>query len=70
MEQSRSENFERLAAKRTRLAVDAARKLGNLSNTRYYEYDASDVERMFIEVEGELERSRARFEEEMSRGAR
>lgn len=70
MEQSKAENFERIAAKRTRLAVDAARKLGNLSNTQYYEYDASDVERMFMEVEDELERSRARFEEAMSRGAR
>ena len=67
---SKAENFERLAAKRTRLAVDAARKIGNLANTAYYEYDASDVERMFLEVEGELERSRARLEEAMSRGAR
>ena len=37
------ENFVRLAEGRTQLALDAIRKIGNLSNSRAYEYTDADV---------------------------
>jgi len=40
------EKFVRLAEGRTQAALDAIRKLGNLSNARAYEYDAADVKKI------------------------
>lgn len=40
------EKFIRLAEGRTQSALDAIRKLGNLSNSRAYEYDDADVKKI------------------------
>ena len=40
------EKFIRLAEGRTQSALDAIRKLGNLSNRRAYEYSDSDVRKI------------------------
>lgn len=40
------EKFVRLAEGRTQSALDAIRKLGNLSNARAYEFEADDVKRI------------------------
>ncbi|WP_253196352.1 hypothetical protein [Roseovarius sp. PS-C2] len=40
------EKFVRLAEGRTQSALDAIRKLGNLSNRRAYEYSDSDVKKI------------------------
>ena len=37
------EKFVKLAEGRTQLALDAIRKIGNLSNSRTYEYTDADV---------------------------
>ena len=50
--------------------MEAVRKLGNLSNTSYYEYDAASVERMFADIDVEMGRAKSRFEEALGRGAR
>ena len=42
-ESDKRENFVRLAEGRTQLALDAIRKIGNLSNSRAYEYTDADV---------------------------
>ena len=58
MEEKR-EKFVRLAEGRTRTALDAIRKIGNLSNKRAYEYDDQDVKkiiRALREATNELER--------------
>lgn len=39
-------NFVRLAEGRTQIALDAIRKLGNLSNRRAYEFNDSDVKKI------------------------
>ena len=39
-------NFVRLAEGRTQIALDAIRKLGNLSNRRAYEFDDADVRKI------------------------
>lgn len=40
------DKFVRLAEGRTQSALDAIRKLGNLSNRRAYEYDDADVKKI------------------------
>ena len=53
------EKFVKLAEGRTRTALDAIRKIGNLSNKRAYEYDEKDVKKIIKalrEATGELER--------------
>ncbi len=40
------ENFVRLAEGRTQLALDAIRKLGNLSNRRAYEFNDADIRKI------------------------
>ena len=53
------EKFVRLAESRTQSALDAIRKIGNLSNRRAYEYDASDIKKItkaLRDATNELER--------------
>lgn len=53
------EKFVRLAEGRTQSALDAIRKLGNLSNRRAYEYDDADVKKIIKvlrDATGEIER--------------
>ena len=53
------EKFVKLAEGRTRTALDAIRKIGNLSNKRAYEYDEQDVKkivRALREATSDLER--------------
>ncbi len=40
------EKFVRLAEGRTQLALDAIRKIGNLSNQRAYDYENSDIKKI------------------------
>ena len=42
----RRENFVRLAEGRTQIALDAIRKLGNLSNKRAYEFTEADIRKI------------------------
>jgi hypothetical protein len=53
------EKFVRLAEGRTQSALDAIRKLGNLSNRRAYEYSESDVKKIvkaLRDATGDIER--------------
>lgn len=43
---SKRDNFVRLAEGRTQIALDAIRKLGNLSNKRAYEYTDADIRKI------------------------
>lgn len=53
------EKFVKLAEGRTSTALDAIRKIGNLSNRRAYQYDDQDVKKIvkaLREAVGDLER--------------
>jgi hypothetical protein len=43
---NKREKFVKLAEGRTQAALDAIRKIGNLSNKRAYEFDDSDVKKI------------------------
>nr|WP_250808845.1 hypothetical protein [Neorhizobium tomejilense] len=40
------EKFVKLAEGRTQLALEAVRKIGNLSNRRAYEFDEGDIKKI------------------------
>lgn len=46
MSDDKREKFIRLAEGRTQSALDAIRKLGNLSNRRAYEYSEADIKKI------------------------
>ena len=53
------EKFVRLAEGRTQSALDAIRKIGNLSNRRAYDYDDADIKKIIKtlrEATNEVER--------------
>ena len=53
------EKFVRLAERRTQSALEAIRKIGNLSNQRAYDYDDADIKkiiRALREATNEVER--------------
>ncbi|WP_246721323.1 hypothetical protein [Rhizobium sp. BK226] len=56
---SKREKFVKLAEGRTQAALDAIRKIGNLSNRRAYEFDDGDVKKIvkaLRDAASELER--------------
>ena len=58
----RHEKFMSLAEARTSKAMKQIRLIGNLSNKSSYEYNEDEVTAIFIALEAELGRARARFD--------
>ena len=56
------EKFVRLANKRTNKVLEALRVLGNLSNQKTYDYESTDVRKIFKAIDDELKRIKALFE--------
>ncbi len=61
MDNTKEENFKRLAEKRTQKIIDTLQLLGNLSNTSNYSYTDKQVEHIFGAIESELKIQRAKF---------
>jgi hypothetical protein len=56
------EKFVRLANKRTNKVLESLRVLGNLSSRKRYDYESSDVKKIFKAIDDELKRIKALFE--------
>lgn len=54
--------FRELAASRTDKALEAIERLGNLSNTQLYEWDAAEVKKIMKALRDEVSRVEARFD--------
>jgi len=61
MSETRREKFNRLATYRTNAVLDKIRILGNLSNRSNYDYDESDVKKIFGAIEEQIRLLKARF---------
>jgi hypothetical protein len=57
----KSDNFRRLASKRTDSALKMIRSIGKLSNTGHYEYSDDDVNRIYGALRQELDEMKAKF---------
>lgn len=60
--ESKKARFKRLAKSRGDRLIREINLLGNLSNTKNYEFDAEDVIALFEPIEAELKEVRARFD--------
>ena len=61
-QESRHERFVRLAESRTQRAIDSIRLIGNLANTSNYEYNESEVRKIFKALEEETRLTREKFQ--------
>ncbi len=55
------DRFKRLATARTNIVLKRLKILGNCSNRNIYEYDESDVDKIFFEVERKVKETKAKF---------
>lgn len=63
IKETKRDKFVRLAEQRVNNILEQFRKLGNLSNTKNYEYDEEDVEKIFKELNKTLRKTKALFNE-------
>ena len=59
--EEKSKKFKLLAEKRTERILDDLRLLGNLSNTSNYEFDETDVDKIFTAIELEVGNTKSLF---------
>ncbi|MCF3946221.1 hypothetical protein AiwAL_01580 [Acidiphilium sp. AL] len=63
MARDKSEAFRRLAENRTNEALDAIRKIGNLSNRGNYSFAPAQVGKIFAALRAALDSAEKRFDE-------
>ena len=62
--------FEKVASGRVQRILDTLQLIQNCSNRNNYEYDESDVERMFTETNTAVKDAHAAFNKELNRTKR
>lgn len=60
--------FRELAEKRTNNAIEAIRRIGNLSNRQLYEYEASEVKKILKALRDSVSEVETRFASPQGRG--
>ena len=58
----KKDKFKELAEKRVTRLIKDIRLIGNLSNTRNYEYESEDVKKIFLAIDKEIKLIKVRFE--------
>lgn len=59
--ESNHDRFVRLASSRLSVIKDKLHVLSNLSNRRHYEFSRAEVDKLFADIEDEVQRTRAKF---------
>jgi len=59
--ETKRDKFVRLAEQRVNLILEQFRKLGNLSNSKNYDYNEEDVKNIFSELNKALKRTKNLF---------
>jgi hypothetical protein len=62
--ETKRERFVRLATRRTNEVMDKLRILGGCANKRMYDYDESDVRKIFRAIDDEVRRVKGLFTED------
>jgi hypothetical protein len=58
---NKRERFKRLATMRTNTVLHRLKILGNCANKQMYEFDESDIEKIFVEIEKKVKETKSRF---------
>ncbi len=61
MNQTKRDNFKRIAEKRTNRIIEQISKLYNLSNPSFYEYTDSEIKSIFDSIQKELNHQKELF---------
>ena len=61
MNQTKHDNFKRIAEKRTNRMIEQISKLYNLSNPSFYEYTDLEIKSIFDSIQKELNRQKELF---------
>lgn len=64
------ERFEKVASKRVQRVLDTLELIQNCANRNNYEYDRSDVDRMFSEISKALKDAQAAYTKELNKTKR
>lgn len=59
--ETRKQRFKRLGNKRVNNVLNQIRILGNLSNKSYYDYNDSDINKIFKVIEHQLKITKGKF---------
>lgn len=63
MSESKHDKFIRIAEARTNKIIDMIRLLSNCSNKATYQYDNTDVKKIFSTLEEELKNCKSKFQD-------
>ena len=66
--ESKQERFKRLASSRGDRLKREIRLIGNLSNTKNYEFQAGDIEELFTPIDAALEEVKEMFYKQIKEG--
>lgn len=64
--ESKEDRFARLSRSRVSALRDKLNQLGNLANRRHYSFSQEQVEKMFDDIEDELQRTKDKFAKALS----
>jgi uncharacterized protein Yka (UPF0111/DUF47 family) len=67
MTSSKSDKFKELAQTRVNKALKAIELIGNLSETKNYDYDEAQVKKIFSHLESALDTSKRRFQDKLKK---
>ena len=59
--ENKRDKFVRLAEQRVNVILEQFRKLGNLANTRNYEYTEDDIRKIFFELNKAMKKTKTVF---------
>ena len=59
--ETKHQNFQRIAEARTEKILDMLDLIGNLSNTSFYEYTDSEIEKIFKTISESVEKNKNKF---------
>lgn len=68
MNNTKRENFKRIATNRVNKIIDLISKLQNLSNSSFYEYTDDQINQIFDAIQKELNKQKKEFENDSKRG--
>ena len=68
--ESKKEKFERIAQRRTNLALRFLRLLGNLADRRNYDYSEGHVQQILNAIDQEVRSLKAKFRSDATEGAK
>ena len=68
MNNTKQENFKRIATNRVNKIIDLISKLQNLSNSSFYEYTDEQINQIFSTIQKELDKQKQEFKKDSKKG--